>query len=237
MAQIDVSKIERFGVEFEKKSPQEIIKWALDEYGNRISFASSFGTEDVVLIDMIAKIKPGARVFSLDTGYIFPETQKVIREIKTRYNIRLEVYSPQEGVGEFEKKYGKLYESDPDKCCSIRKIEPLKKALSDNLDAWITGIRRDQAPTRANTKKVEVDKKFSLVKVNPIADWTSEQVWEYIRANNVPYNILHDQNFPSVGCAPCTKPVKLGEDPRSGRWAGKGKTECGLHPSGTEAKV
>ncbi|MBI3584064.1 MAG: phosphoadenylyl-sulfate reductase [Nitrospinae bacterium] len=232
MAKIDVTEIERLGVEFEKKSPQEIIRWALAEYGNRISFASSFGAEDVAIIDMIAKIKPGARVFTLETGYLFPETHNVIKRIKEKYNIKLETYAPSISVEEFEREYGKLYEIDPDKCCAIRKIEPLNRAIADNLDAWITGIRRDQSPTRANTKKVEVDKKFNLVKFNPIADWISEKVWAYIRENNVPYNVLHDRNYPSIGCAPCTNPVKPGEDPRAGRWAGKEKIECGLHPSG-----
>jgi phosphoadenosine phosphosulfate reductase len=231
MAKIDEVEIERLGVEFEKKTPQEIIRFALDKYGSRISLASSFGAEDVALIDMIAKIKPGVRVFTLETGYLFPETHDVIMRIKEKYDIRLETYAPSSTVEEFEGQFGKLYETDPDKCCAIRKIEPLKRAIADNLDAWITGIRRDQAPTRANTKKVEVDKKFNLVKFNPIADWTSEDVWAYIRENNVPYNVLHDKNYPSIGCAPCTKAVKPGEDPRAGRWAGKEKTECGLHPS------
>ncbi len=231
MGKIDESEIERLGLEFEKKDPQEIIGFALDKYGSRVSFASSFGAEDVALIDMIAKIKPGARVFTLETGYLFPETRDVIKRIKEKYNIKLEIYAPSESVEEFERKYGKLYDLYPDKCCSIRKIEPLNRAIADNLDAWITGIRRDQSPTRANAKKIEVDKKFNLVKFNPIADWTSEQVWAYIKANDVPYNTLHDRNYPSIGCAPCTKPVKPGEDPRGGRWAGKEKTECGLHPS------
>jgi len=180
---------------------------------------------------MIAKIKPGARVFTLETGYLFSETHDVIRRIKEKYNIKLEIYTPSTSMEEFERQYGKLYETDPDKCCAIRKIEPLNRAMADNLDAWITGIRRDQSPTRANTKKVEMDKKFNLVKFNPIADWTSEKVWDYIRKNNIPYNVLHDRNYPSIGCAPCTKPVKPGEDPRAGRWAGKEKTECGLHTS------
>jgi len=231
MEKIDEAEIERLGLEFEKKTPQEIIRFALDKYGNRVSFASSFGAEDVAIIDMIAKIKPGARVFTLETGYLFSETHDVIRRIKEKYNIKLEIYTPSTSMEEFERQYGKLYETDPDKCCAIRKIEPLNRAMADNLDAWITGIRRDQSPTRANTKKVEMDKKFNLVKFNPIADWTSEKVWDYIRKNNIPYNVLHDRNYPSIGCAPCTKPVKPGEDPRAGRWAGKEKTECGLHTS------
>ncbi|HAP67505.1 MAG TPA: phosphoadenylyl-sulfate reductase [Nitrospinae bacterium] len=231
MKKIDEAEIERLGLEFEKKTPQEIIRFALDKYGNRVSFASSFGAEDVAIIDMITKIKPGVRVFTLETGYLFPETHDVIKRIKEKYNIKLETYAPSTTVEEFERQYGKLYETDPDKCCAIRKIEPLNRAIADNLDAWITGIRRDQSPTRANTKKVEVDKKFNLVKFNPIADWISEKVWNYIRKNNVPYNVLHNKNYPSIGCAPCTKPVKSGEDPRAGRWAGKEKTECGLHTS------
>ncbi|MEK6591091.1 MAG: phosphoadenylyl-sulfate reductase [Nitrospinota bacterium] len=232
----EANLIERLGVEFEKKTPQEIIHWAFNKYGNRISLASSFGAEDVALIDIVAKIKPGVRVFTLNTGYLFPETHDVMSRIKSRYNIKLETYEPFTPLEEFERGYGKLYDTDPDKCCSLRKIEPLNRAIADNLDAWITGIRRDQSPTRANTKKIEVDKKFNLVKFNPIADWTSEQVWRYIRDNDVPYNVLHDRDYPSIGCAPCTRPVKAGEDARSGRWAGKGKIECGLHPSGTETK-
>jgi len=236
MEKIDEAEIERLGLEFEKETPQKIIKFALDKYGSRVSFASSFGAEDVAIIDMIAKIKPGARVFTLETGYLFSETHDVIRRIKEKYNIKLEIYTPSTSMEEFERQYGKLYETDPDKCCAIRKIEPLNRAMADNLDAWITGIRRDQSPTRANTKKVEMDKKFNLVKFNPIADWTSEKVWDYIRKNNIPYNVLHDRNYPSIGCAPCTKPVKPGEDPRAGRWAGKEKTECGLHISEAKTK-
>ena len=236
MEKIDEAEIERLGLEFEKETPQKIIKFALDKYGSRVSFASSFGAEDVAIIDMIAKIKLGARVFTLETGYLFSETHDVIRRIKEKYNIKLEIYTPSTSMEEFERQYGKLYETDPDKCCAIRKIEPLNRAMADNLDAWITGIRRDQSPTRANTKKVEMDKKFNLVKFNPIADWISEKVWNYIRKNNVPYNVLHNKNYPSIGCAPCTKPVKSGEDPRAGRWAGKEKTECGLHTSEAKTK-
>ena len=236
MEKIDEAEIERLGLEFEKETPQKIIKFALDKYGSRVSFASSFGAEDVAIIDMIAKIKLGARVFTLETGYLFSETHDVIRRIKEKYNIKLEIYTPSTSMEEFERQYGKLYETDPDKCCAIRKIEPLNRAMADNLDAWITGIRRDQSPTRANTKKVEMDKKFNLVKFNPIADWTSEKVWDYIRKNNIPYNVLHDRNYPSIGCAPCTKAIKSGEDPRAGRWAGKEKTECGLHISEAKTK-
>lgn len=236
MASIDRERIESLGDEFEGKTAQEILEWALKEYHPNISLASSFGPEDVALIDMISRICPGARVFTIETGYLFAETHDVIRIIKETYPINLEVYSSKLSTEEMEKIYGReLYNFDPELCCQIRKVQPLKKALL-NLDAWITGLRRDQAPTRAYTKKVEVDKKFGLVKINPIADWTSQQVWSYIRANGVPYNILHDRDYPSIGCAPCTRPIRPGEDPRSGRWSGKGKTECGLHPADTIKK-
>lgn len=236
MALINRERIESPGDEFESKTAQEILEWALKEFHPNISLASSFGAEDVALIDMMSRICPGARVFAIDTGYLFPGTHDVIRIIKETYPINLEVYSSEVSIEEMEKDYGReLFNFDPDLCCDIRKIQPLKNALL-NLNAWITGLRRDQAPTRAYTKKVEVDKKFGLVKINPIADWTSQQVWSYIRANKVPYNILHDRDYPSIGCAPCTRPIQPGEDPRSGRWSGKGKTECGLHPADTIKK-
>lgn len=231
MTVLNKEEIERIGVEFESKNAQEILKWALEEYHPDITLSCSFGAEDVVLVDMIARIKPGSRVFSLDTGFLFPETHDLIRRIKEKYPIALAVYTSDMSIAEMEKRHGKeLYDRDPELCCQIRKVQPLQKALS-GLKAWITGIRRDQAPTRANTQKVEFDRKFGLVKINPLADWTSERVWAYIKENQVPYNILHDQNYPSIGCAPCTRPVKPGEDPRAGRWADKEKTECGLHPA------
>ena len=236
MTVVAKEEIEGIGVEFESKKAQEIVNWALEEYDPNIALSCSFGAEDVVLVDMIARIRPGSRVFTLDTDFLFPETHDVIKRIKEKYPIALEVYTSDMTIEEMEKKYGKeLYSTDPDLCCQIRKLQPLQKALS-GLTAWITGLRRDQAPTRANTKKVELDSKFGLVKINPLADWSSDQVWAYIRENKVPYNVLHDQNYPSIGCAPCTKPVKPGEDPRTGRWAGKGKTECGLHPADNPGK-
>jgi phosphoadenosine phosphosulfate reductase len=210
------------------KTPQEILQLAFNTIDN-IAFACSFGAEDVALVDMIVKIKPDAKIFYLDTDVLFEETYLVRDEILNKYSANLIKYSPLLTLEEQAEQHGdQLWASDPNGCCNIRKVEPLNRALS-TLDAWITGIRRDQAPTRANAGVVETDTKFNLIKFNPLALWTWEDVWAYIRANDVPYNKLHDENYPSIGCIHCTRPVAPGEDPRAGRWAGNDKTECGLH--------
>ncbi|AIQ54998.1 phosphoadenylyl-sulfate reductase [Paenibacillus sp. FSL R7-0331] len=214
--------------ELESASPEEIIRWAVETFPN-ITFACSFGAEDVVLVDMLQKVSPSTDVFYLDTDFHFKETYETRDVMADKYGLEFVRVSPQISVDEQIKQYGdNLWSVDPNQCCAIRKVEPLTRILSQ-YEAWITGIRRDQAPTRANSKKVEYDYKFGLVKFNPIADWTSEDVWNYIRANNVVYNPLHDRNFPSIGCEQCTRAVMPGEDPRAGRWSGNEKTECGLH--------
>lgn len=214
----------------EDKGPEAAIKWAVENFETQdLSLACSFGAEDVALVDMLVKIKPDARIFYLDTNKLFKETFDVMEALKERYNIKPEKYCTTMTLGEMADEFGpELWAKDPKKCCDIRKIKPLREALS-NLGAWITGIRRDQAPARANAPIVSWDAMFNLVKINPLVKWTSEDVWDYIRANNVPYNELHDKNYPSIGCEPCTNEVKPGEDPRAGRWAGFKKTECGLH--------
>jgi phosphoadenosine phosphosulfate reductase len=208
---------------------ERLLKWGLSEFGSSQAIASSFGAEDVVLIDMASRIQPDFRVFTLDTNFLFPETYQLMDRIERRYGISIErlhsLYTPE---AQAEKFGAELWASRPDHCCQLRKVDPLKNHLSD-LQAWVTGVRRDQAPTRANTGKLEWDAKFGLVKINPLADWTSIQVWEYIHAFNVPYNPLHDQNYPSIGCTYCTRPVQPGEDARAGRWSGLNKIECGLH--------
>lgn len=210
------------------KTPQEILQFALEKF-ERIAFACSFGAEDVALVDMIVKIKPDTAIFYLDTDVLFPETYEVIEKIKERYSPNLIRYRPLLSLEEQEQQYGpRLWARDPNACCNLRKVEPLQRALA-SLDAWITGIRREQAPTRAHAGVIEVDAKFGLVKVNPLALWKNEDVWNYIRAHQVPYNVLHDQGYPSIGCSHCTRAVKPGEDPRAGRWSGFAKTECGLH--------
>lgn len=214
--------------EFEHALPEEVIRFAIDTFPN-ITFACSFGAEDVVLVDMIQKISPSTDIFYLDTDFHFKETYDTRDRMAEKYGLEFVKVSPKLTPEEQSLQFGEaLWTVDANQCCNIRKVEPLTRILS-KYDAWITGIRRDQAPTRANTRKVEYDVKFGLVKFNPIASWTSDDVWNYIRTNNVLYNPLHDQNYPSIGCEHCTRQVMPGEDPRAGRWAGNEKTECGLH--------
>ncbi len=206
-----------------------LLQWGLSEFGQSLAIAASLGAEDVVLIDQASRLRSEFRVFTLDTDFLFPDTYALIDRIEKRYGIQVERAHSDLTPAQQAARYGEaLWASQPDQCCQLRKVEPLKKKLS-GLRAWVTGVRRDQAPTRAQTRKLEWDAKFGLLKLNPIADWNWKQVWEYIRANNVPYNPLHDQNYPSIGCTHCTRPVRPDEDPRAGRWSGFNKIECGLH--------
>lgn len=222
--------------EFESRSAQEILKWALKKYGRKVALASSFGAEDVVLIDMMVKINPKSRIFTLDTGRLPQETYQVMEEIREKYKVKIEVYYPDtRRVEEMVKEHGpNLFYKSIDLrqlCCKVRKIEPLERAFS-GLSAWVCGLRREQAVTRTEIKKVEIDEAHgAIVKVNPLADWTEKEVWNYIKKNHVPYNKLHDRNYPSVGCAPCTRAIKPGEDIRAGRWWWESpeQKECGLH--------
>ena len=216
------------------KTPQEVLTWALGNY-QKIALASSFGAEYVVLIDMIAKIHPEANVFTLDTGRLNSETYEVIAKVQQKYpQLQLQIMFPQaEAVEQMvsEKGINLFYDSVENRkqCCYIRKVEPLSRATK-GLDAWITGLRRDQTANRSVMETVELDGDRNIAKVNPLIDWSNDQVWEYIRENDVPYNALHDQNFPSIGCAPCTRAVQTGEDLRAGRWWWElSNQECGLH--------
>jgi phosphoadenosine phosphosulfate reductase len=216
----------------EGQAPRKIVETALTEYGDTVILACSFGAEDVVLADMMFRANPRGILFYLDTDFLFPETHAVRDQIMQHYQLRDDqiiqvksTLSPSEQATQFGEA---LWLRDPNHCCSLRKVEPLTRILA-NYAAWITGIRRDQSSTRANAGIVEWDTKFGLVKFNPLASWSWDQVWEYIRTNDVPYNKLHDQHFPSIGCTHCTVPVMPGDDPRSGRWKGSTKTECGLH--------
>ena len=224
------SELKNISEGLEGKAPEEAIRWAVENFETKeLSLACSFGAEDVVLVDMLIKIKPDARIFYLDTDLLFTETAEVMERIIQKYGVTPERYGAKSTLEEMEREFGpELWKKEPDRCCDIRKMVPLAEALS-NLRCWITGIRRDQAPTRANAPIVSWDAKFGLVKVNPLVKLTTKDVWDYITKNNVPYNTLHDRNFPSIGCEPCTRPVAPGEDPRAGRWAGFQKTECGLH--------
>lgn len=222
-------EIQRLAEELENQSPEEIITFATNEFGIRVTLASSFGAEDVALIDMVSKVAPQTPIFYLDTNKHFDETYQTRDRLEERYGLTFIQMLPVLTLDEQAKIHGdELWKNDPNQCCNIRKVEPLTRVLSQ-YEAWITGIRRDQAPTRANTKKVEWDSKFQLLKFNPLASWTIKDVWNYISENDVPYNPLHDQNYPSIGCSVCTRQVMPGEDPRAGRWSGFTKTECGLH--------
>ncbi len=222
-------EVERRRAEAESWSAAEVIHWGLEQYGSRLAIASSFGAEDVVLIELAARSKVPFRVFTLDTDFLFPETYGLIDDIERRYSIRVERTRPALTPEGQAARHGEaLWGREPNLCCKIRKVDPLKEKLA-SLEAWITGIRRDQSPARANAPKLGWDANFGLVKLNPLADWTWSQVWDFIHENNVPYNPFHDRSYPSIGCTYCTRPVAVGEDPRAGRWAGFAKTECGLH--------
>lgn len=223
----------RWGEVLEERPAQEVLQWAVERFAPDLALACSFGAEDVVLVDMLSSLWPGARVFYLDTELFFPETYAVRDRVAERYDVNLIGVRPLLSVEAQAVIHGpELWKSDPDLCCRLRKVEPLERVFGAlGLKAWITGIRREQAPTRRNAQVVEWDSRFGLVKVNPLARWTWGEVWDYIRRNGVPYNELHDRGYPSIGCAPCTRPVRPGEDPRAGRWAGFNKTECGLHGS------
>lgn len=230
-------QIKKIAEEMEDKSAMEVLKWAINAYAPKIALASSFGAEDVILIDMMVKInKEKAKIFTLDTGRLNQETYDVMDAIRKKYDIQIEVYFPeQRETEEMVKIKGMnlMYESVENRklCCEIRKVHPLNRALS-KLDGWITGLRREQAITRANIYKLEIDSSHgNIAKINPLADWTNEMIWDYIHKNNVPYNKLHDSGYPSIGCEPCTRAVHRGEDPRAGRWWWEDATqkECGLH--------
>ncbi|MBA4543634.1 MULTISPECIES: phosphoadenylyl-sulfate reductase [Thermoactinomyces] len=218
--------------QLKNEHPIEIIRFGIEQVGvSGITLACSFGAEDVALVDMLLKVDKDVDIFYLDTDLHFAETYEVRDRLKERYQKDFIRVSPALTLEEQAEKYGdELWKVNPDQCCRIRKVEPLKQFLR-GYQGWITGIRREQSPTRAHTEVVEWDRAFGLVKINPLAYWTNAQVWEYIYSNDIPYNKLHDQSYPSIGCQPCTRPVKPGEDPRAGRWAGLDKTECGLHNS------
>src|SRR3989338_3295341 len=228
--------IKRINSEFENKSTEEFLKWALDRFSPKIALASSFGAEDVVLIDMLLSIDAKAAIFTLDTGRLNEETYEVMDRIRSKYKISIQSYFPVAArVESLERTKGfySFRESIENKkeCCGIRKIEPLNRALS-GLDAWITGLRRDQSVTRAGVEKIELDKTHGgIFKINPLAAWTNDQIWEHIKEHKVPYNRLHDTGYASIGCAPCTRAVKPGEDIRAGRWWWENPEhkECGLH--------
>jgi phosphoadenosine phosphosulfate reductase len=219
------------------KAAEEILSYFIKEYQGKVALGSSLGAEDQVLTHMMTEIDKNVKIFTLDTGRIFPETYNVLDETNKKYDIKIEVYFPDKNKVEQmvnEKGINLFYESIENRklCCNIRKIEPLKRALS-GVKIWITGLRKDQSVTRFYTKLVEWDESNQLLKVNPLLNWTEKNVWAFIKENEIPYNKLHDAGFPSIGCQPCTRAIQPGEDVRAGRWwweAPENK-ECGLHVS------
>lgn len=217
---------------FEAQQPWDVIAHAVELYPQSLILACSFGAEDVALVDMTHKIDPRIPLFYLDTDFLFPETHAVRDRIIERYGLLASeviqvksLLTPEQQAAQYGES---LWLRDPDQCCNVRKVQPLTQILA-GYSAWMTGIRRDQGPTRANAGLVEWDHKFALVKFNPLARWSADDVWTYIRLHDVPYNALHDRSYPSIGCTHCTAPVLPGEDARAGRWKNFGKTECGLH--------
>lgn len=212
----------------ENKTPQDIIRWVVENF-RREEFALACSFAELTLLDILIKIKPDARVFYIDTGFLFKETLECVEKAEGKYGIMVERITPSLSREEIEKKYGaELWKKDPDRCCALLKVEPMTRVLK-GLKCWLTGLRRCESPSRANAPIVGWDKKFGLVKVNPLANWSDKEVWDYITKNEVPYNALLDKGYPSIGCEPCTRPVAEGEYRRAGRWAGFNKTECGLH--------
>jgi len=208
---------------------EEVMKEEVKTLQIAAAISSAFGVEGMAVIDIAAGVRKDFRVFTLDTEFLFPETYNLMDQVEQRYGIAIERVYSLISAEEQERVHGQaLWTRNPDECCDLRKVEPLRRKLGE-LRAWVTSIRRDQTAERAGAGKIEWDEKFGLVKINPIADWSSKQVWQYIREHDVPFNPLHERNFPSIGCTHCTRAVRPGEDDRAGRWAGLSKTECGLH--------
>jgi phosphoadenosine phosphosulfate reductase len=218
-----------FALALEHASALETLTWAVERYGNGLTFATGFGPEGCILIDLVGRHRLPIDIFTLDTGLLFPETRTLWKQLEDRYELTIRGTKPVQSVDEQALAHGdKLWESAPNRCCELRKVIPLKAELS-NADAWITAIRRDQTPERSKALVVEWDEKFNIAKINPLVRWTKEDVHSHIHAHDVPYNPLHEQGYPSIGCWPCTTSIAFGEDDRVGRWRGIAKTECGLH--------
>ncbi|WP_390620828.1 phosphoadenylyl-sulfate reductase [Novipirellula galeiformis] len=226
-----LAELQRDSESLEKATPQEILKWAVDRFAPHFTMATAFGPEGMTIIHMLAEIAPQTPIFNLETGYQFAETLELRETVKKRYGIEVEYKYPETTVAQYEAANGgPVYKTDPNRCCFDRKLSVLH-AAAKGWHAWASAIRRDQSPDRAKAPIVGWDRKFELVKISPLANWTKKEVWSLIAAEKIPYNPLHDQGYPSVGCQPCTRSVLAGEDERAGRWSGFQKTECGLHSS------
>jgi phosphoadenosine phosphosulfate reductase len=223
-----MSSLSLTDLQMEAMPAEEVLRWAHDEFGQRLCLTCSWQKQSSVLVHLVSELGLGIDVIELDTHLFFKETYETREALVARYGLNLiqpEVIT----IAEQHKQEGpNLWESDPDRCCHIRKVEPLLQAL-DPYEAWISGIRRDQSPSRANVRKVERSERYGVWKIQPLADWDEERVWSYIVANDIPYNPLHDAGYRSIGCIPCTRPIRPDEEERAGRWAGSDKLECGIH--------
>jgi len=225
---IPIEKIAKLAEEFEHQKPQEILKWTFKKFGDSVAISSSFGPASGALLHMASRVKPGVRVIFIDTFYHFPETLEYKETLQKLLNLNVVTYRSRMPRSEFVAKYtNQLYEKRPDKCCHIHKVEPMKEALI-GLKAWITGLRRTQAETREKSKVLEKYQE-GIIKVNPIVNWTSKMVYDYIKDHKIPLHPLFEKGYTSIGCWPCTRPIFGDEDERAGRWANKAKVECGLH--------
>ena len=232
----DAEQVRELNRDFEERSAQEVLEWAVDNLHPRLALASSFQSQGVVLIDMLMKVSNEARVFTLDTGRLNQETYDVMDRIRVRYNTQIEVLFPDTDEVQnmvTERGMNLFYKSKENRflCCEVRKVNPLKEFLSC-LDGWVTSIRRGQTENRAHAEKFEIDELHGgILKINPLVEWSTKRVWDYINEHQVPYNKLHDLGYPSIGCAPCTRAIKEGEDARAGRWWWESDSdkECGLH--------
>jgi phosphoadenylyl-sulfate reductase (thioredoxin) len=228
-SEVTQAEVEAAARRLEGGSPLAALRWAAERFAPRIAFATGFGPEGCVLVDLIGRHRLPIDVFTLDTGLLFAETRELWRGLESRYGLTIRAVRPELTVAEQAELHGeRLWARDPDRCCALRKVQPLRVALEGH-EAWIAAIRRDQTAERAGAAVVERDLNTGLVKVSPLVTWTSEQVWSYLREHDVPTNPLHAAGYPSVGCWPCTSAVAPGEDARAGRWRGHAKTECGLH--------
>lgn len=208
----------------------DVLRWAYDTFDDELVYSCSFGAEGIVLIDLLSRVRKDAKIIFLDTHLHFKETYDLIERVKERYpTLQVQIIEPELSLSEQAQQYGEqLWLRNPNLCCQLRKVAPLAKALT-GAKAWMSGVRRDQSSTRAQLQYVNRDDKFRSIKICPLLHWTWDEIWSYIRSFNLTYNVLHDRNYPSIGCEPCTSPVSDHEDSRAGRWAGSDKTECGLH--------
>jgi phosphoadenosine phosphosulfate reductase len=226
---VDAQTVEYFAQQLENSAPQDILRWAAETFGDYLSIVTSFQPTGIVTLHMLQEIAPRTPVITLDTGVLFPETYALIDDLETRFNLNLIRVTPELNLDQQAAQYGdNLWQRDPNQCCNIRKTLPLQNALA-GFDAWVTGLRRDQSAKRSTIPVVSWDERYGLVKLCPFANWTEDMIWTYIQAHELPYNELHDNGYPSIGCQFCTKAATDSTDLRSGRWVNQQKTECGIH--------